>query len=89
MKSIRPLTASQLAALDHLVGMGGEAYAGNGMFRDATARTLRRRKLIEVVRGGQSVLFTKWRITEQGRAERARAQQKGAGHVHGRRSRHA
>ena len=67
------LTASQLTALDHLVGMGGEAYAGNGMFREGSARALGKRKLIEVVKGGASVLFKKYRITEKGRAERARA----------------
>lgn len=78
MKRVRPLTTSQLAALDHLVGMGGESYAGNGMFRDGTASALRKRKLIEAVRGAESVLFTKWRITERGRAERARARQKEA-----------
>jgi hypothetical protein len=78
MKKSKPLTTSQLAALDHLVGMGGEAYAGNGMFRDATAKALRKSKCIEVIKGAVSVLFAKYRITEHGRAERARAHERKA-----------
>jgi hypothetical protein len=69
------LTASQLAALDHLVGMGGEAYAGNGMFREATAKPLRRAGCIERLPGEKGV-FAKYRITEHGRAERSRARQR-------------
>lgn len=70
------LTPAQLTALDHLVGMGGEAYAGNGMFRAATAGPLMRAKCIEVIPGGVSILFRKYRITEHGRGERAKAHEK-------------
>jgi hypothetical protein len=72
------LTPSQLTALDHLVGMGGQAYAGNGMFRAATAGPLLRAKCIEVIPGGVSILFRKYGITEHGRCERAKAHEKRA-----------
>ena len=67
------VTPTQLTALDYLVEHDGEAYAGHGTFHDATAEAMRKRKLVEVVPGGESVLYRKYRITEQGRAERAKA----------------
>ena len=66
------LTPTQICALDHLVGMGGEAYAGNGMFREATARPLLSAGCIAKVPGDSGV-FIKYCITEHGRGERAKA----------------
>jgi hypothetical protein len=75
VKKPKPLSISQLAALDHLVGVGGEAYAGNGMFRSPTAKPLLRRKCIEKLSTGDK-LYLKYRVTEHGRAERARAHER-------------
>lgn len=72
------LTPAQLLALDHLVGMGGTAYAGNGMFRKATAAPLLRAKCIEKLTN-DSAVFSMYRITEHGRCERAKAHEKRAG----------
>jgi len=72
------LTPAQLTALDHLVGMGGQAYAGNGMFREATARPLLSAKCIEKIPGASGV-FAKYGITEHGRCERAKAHEKRTG----------
>lgn len=71
MTTPKPLTDAQLAALDYIVGVGGESYGGHGAFRDTTARALRRRGCVAVSPGG--VVYTKWRITEKGYEERAKA----------------
>ena len=65
------LSAAQLKALDYLVEVGGEAYAGTKRFRDQTALALLRRRCVRRVPGGASVLYTKWRITERGEQEQA------------------
>ena len=75
MTTPKPLTDAQLAALDWIVDLkqGGEAYAGHARFRDQVARALRVRGCLAAVKGGASILYTKWRITEKGYEERTKA----------------
>lgn len=70
----RDLSATQLAVLDRLYEHGSNVDGHVG-FPRRTADVLHKLQLIAEVRTGVEPIVRDWKITERGRAERARAHQ--------------
>ena len=75
MTTPKPLTDAQLAALDWVVDMGGDAIDGHSKLRKSTAGILYALGCLAPTNKEQPPRWVgrEWRITEKGYEERAKA----------------